>query len=493
MTPTPDKRNKLIAGLCSLSFFLMIALGWLLAARGVRGWLPLEPNERAREAAVAQLLARNPGVLDSFPDANVGRTLAPWLRGVKLGETSVSSNRFGLRERDFEVPKPEGLVRVVLLGDSYVFGLGAEAEDRFGVFLEQELRRRRQSELEVEVLHVGVGSWNTRAECAFLLGNLTSFSPDLVVQVFVENDLDDNFGVRGFGVFSDFDPAHPERGDSLVLRNFSVQEQGGEQYNLLLWDADHESASRYELASEWVGRLAAGLERIGSKLVFFSTISGDLGRRVYDRFEPVVGAGRFLFLSWEFMSDAENQVGPGDMHWNRVGNERVAQLLYGMIQERGLLPELELAPWEDASRALRSVHDPVAREMTAPRSGGPPRVPRALSDPIQYYGGISSEKLVSPYASCVLDPRGTRELVLRGSFPGRLELDGGTVRVFVEDAEVGRLTMIAGDTIDRRFALPPELTRRSHAAVRFVSDRWALTGRLGRDCVCFALEHLAFE
>ena len=98
--------------------------------------------------------------------------------------------------------------RVVLLGDSFVFGNSVRAEDRFGVLLEKELSARSRSTTEtgIEVLHIGIGSWNTRAQCSFLRRQLSDYDPDLVVQVFIGNDLDDNYGVRGFGTLADFDP-----------------------------------------------------------------------------------------------------------------------------------------------------------------------------------------------------------------------------------------------------------------------------------------------
>ena len=98
---------------------------------------------------------------------------------------SYRINEHGFRGADFAAQKPEGTFRVMLLGDSFTFGEGVRLEDTFAVQLEGKLREARP---EVEVLNLGVSSWNTQDEYIYLNRVGYKFDPDLVVVVFVLND-----------------------------------------------------------------------------------------------------------------------------------------------------------------------------------------------------------------------------------------------------------------------------------------------------------------
>ncbi len=78
---------------------------------------------------------------------------------------TVRVNSHGLRGPEFETAKAPGRKRILILGDSVVFGWGAEEQDLFPA----ELQRRFDGDGRgIEVIAAGVGSWNTRAEYEFL-------------------------------------------------------------------------------------------------------------------------------------------------------------------------------------------------------------------------------------------------------------------------------------------------------------------------------------
>src|SRR5260221_544201 len=88
---------------------------------------------------------------------------------LRRGGKVVDSNELGLRERSFELQKPDGVTRVVILGDSFVMGYGVAADERVGTFLERLLRDHAHGAPgPIECLHFGVSTWNVVAECAFL-------------------------------------------------------------------------------------------------------------------------------------------------------------------------------------------------------------------------------------------------------------------------------------------------------------------------------------
>jgi hypothetical protein len=99
---------------------------------------------------------------------------------------TIQLNNHGHRGPDFEVPKPPGIYRVLVLGDSFTLGEGVRLEHTF-VHRLQDLVRDRVS-ATIEVLNIGVSAWSTNTETIYLEKRALGFEPDLVVLVFVPND-----------------------------------------------------------------------------------------------------------------------------------------------------------------------------------------------------------------------------------------------------------------------------------------------------------------
>ncbi len=99
----------------------------------------------------------------------------------------VINNRFRFRERDFEVPKPKGLLRVIVLGDSFTWGAGLSAEDRYSNILER-LLKSKYSHSRIEVLNFGTVGGPTVGERDILRRFKDLVEPDLIVVGFCLND-----------------------------------------------------------------------------------------------------------------------------------------------------------------------------------------------------------------------------------------------------------------------------------------------------------------
>jgi len=97
------------------------------------------------------------------------------------------TNELGLR--DDPVPLPaDGELRILVLGDSVTVGWGVHAEDRFSERLEKMLSDRL--ERPVHVINSGVSGYNTEQELIFLRRHIDTMRPDLVIVVYVENDVE---------------------------------------------------------------------------------------------------------------------------------------------------------------------------------------------------------------------------------------------------------------------------------------------------------------
>ena len=107
-------------------------------------------------------------------------------------QTYERTNAHGQRGRERILRKPEGVNRILLLGDSVVEGYGLRESETISRQLEG-----LYTDGSTEVLNFGVSAYCTRAEVELLEVKGLPFDPDVVVLVFVENDFD-NFNREAF-------------------------------------------------------------------------------------------------------------------------------------------------------------------------------------------------------------------------------------------------------------------------------------------------------
>lgn len=107
-------------------------------------------------------------------------------------QTYERTNSHGQRDRERTLQKPDGVRRVLLLGDSVVEGYGLRESETISRQLED-----LYPDGSTEVLNFGVSAYCTRAEVELLEVKGLRFDPDVVVLVFVENDFD-NFNREAF-------------------------------------------------------------------------------------------------------------------------------------------------------------------------------------------------------------------------------------------------------------------------------------------------------
>jgi hypothetical protein len=103
---------------------------------------------------------------------------------------NIQTNSFGLRSPEVAVPKPRGTFRILLLGDSFTFGLRASEHDIYARRLEDQLRTRYPS-MSLEVVNAGVISYCPLLEYLQYRHHLHVLDPDLVVLNFDMSDVQD--------------------------------------------------------------------------------------------------------------------------------------------------------------------------------------------------------------------------------------------------------------------------------------------------------------
>lgn len=192
------RRNALLLG--------AVGAGLLAAAWSLRRRPPAKRAERwvlflsvlvtlplALEAWTAPFVERPTRIF--APDPELGWRLVPGAEDSWLG-VRVRINAEGMRGPTRGTVKPPGVRRVLVLGDSVVFGAFLERdEDTLPARLEEALRR----DGAVECLNAGVGGYSPWQEALWLERRGLAYDPDLVVLGFVLNDVTEWLGLARFG------------------------------------------------------------------------------------------------------------------------------------------------------------------------------------------------------------------------------------------------------------------------------------------------------
>jgi hypothetical protein len=499
--------RRLVALLASTTVALLAACAFLVArVRAGPGALNTQAalaDPGLRAEIIAELTRNSPGVWDSHNDPEVGRILQPNLQAAVASDVLTQTNALGLRERDFELPKPAGVLRVVLLGDSFVQGWGAEAEDRLGVLLERYLvEHNTRWKGRLECLHIGVGGWNAIAECAYLRRILSDLAPDLVIHVLVNNDLDDQMGARGFGGLSSFAPLKWSHTDALVHITYPTKFSSPRNKNYLQWGLDYESRHRFEEMAAAIGRLVPLVRQSGGRYVAVSYWVNNQAR-LWHFLQSVLQPEQFATLPSRLMKEPGFTLADG--HWNREGHELVAQLLFALIRKRELLPEVALSPWPGVEEAANAeLEEAWEKEQNLARKKGlfhPPdelvsRLAPARFTDLEWrhvYTGLDEKGQVSPFASFLLARHGQATLAIRGRALSRPELAGARVRARVEGIAVGEHELVPGEPFEARFPLPAEVELERAVNVRLETSDYGYTGDDLQHCISFVLDELALE
>jgi len=100
----------------------------------------------------------------------------------------VKTNSLGHREAEYDLSKSD-VKRILLLGDSFVFGEGVNIDDRFDTKLGALLDKSGQNTL---IINTGVGGWGTLQQTTYARDHFDLFKPDIIVITFCGNDPDDD-------------------------------------------------------------------------------------------------------------------------------------------------------------------------------------------------------------------------------------------------------------------------------------------------------------
>jgi lysophospholipase L1-like esterase len=180
-------------------FPLLMAAMWIsLIAAGLELYVRLGVDDGMQFDLEMWKYARDVKVVD--PDPLIGHRHGPNRQSRLMGVDVVTNSR-GLRDREYAFEKPIGVLRIVMLGDSFTEGWGTPEQETFSKRIERLYAERN---IKAEAINTGVGNWNTVQEVEYFLSDAYRYNPDIVVLNFV---------------FNDAEPVSQERPPSLLMRH----------------------------------------------------------------------------------------------------------------------------------------------------------------------------------------------------------------------------------------------------------------------------------
>jgi hypothetical protein len=158
---------------------LVLALAFLLFETALRRWWPQAPVLEGPPVTLQDMRMGHP-----YPSNGRLRYRLPQ-RTIDL-----RFNAEGIRDAaSHPIPKPAGLFRILLVGDSFTAGMANQYDEIWPVLLERRLAGRR---VPVDVVKAGVDSFDTLSELLMMQRLVPKYHPDLVLMAFLPNDIFDN-------------------------------------------------------------------------------------------------------------------------------------------------------------------------------------------------------------------------------------------------------------------------------------------------------------
>lgn len=101
-------------------------------------------------------------------------------------------NKYGYRDKDWQLEKPQNTYRIAVIGDSYVEAFQVEFEKTFLSLTEHNLNQGFDKGYKVELMNFGHSGYTQSHELILLKNAVQKFSPDLVLLFFLPgNDIND--------------------------------------------------------------------------------------------------------------------------------------------------------------------------------------------------------------------------------------------------------------------------------------------------------------
>jgi hypothetical protein len=179
MTAPPSRAKALLQGLVALLVGLGLFAFVLESGLRFAGYVP-EDLPYGYDANLA-------GDLLADKHYTAGR-ISPIVQGPTFSPYRLDTNGQGFRaDEEVQIPKPGGLRRVLVLGDSFVFGPFVDNHETASAQLQAMLNARL--EYQVQVVSAAMPGWTLLDQYEYLIEKGLRLEPDLVVAQSFVNDV----------------------------------------------------------------------------------------------------------------------------------------------------------------------------------------------------------------------------------------------------------------------------------------------------------------
>lgn len=152
---------------------------------------------------------------------------------------STKINSLGLKNKEIDLHKPKNVLRISMFGDSFTYGAGLPMYEALPSQLENRLNMSENDSIEIQVLNFGVSGFNTFQEIMYALNYGLKFNPDIIVVVWLYNDIEMNeYALKDFEYFTK-NRTVPKSGDRVshtVIGEAVGSYKGSKSISMRFWN-----------------------------------------------------------------------------------------------------------------------------------------------------------------------------------------------------------------------------------------------------------------
>lgn len=264
-----------------------------------------------------------------------------------LGQTVINTiNSDGLNERyDYSIDKPQGIYRIVTLGDSFTFGAHVSTENNWVELLENRLNQKSvcRDINKFEVINLGVPGYDIQYSLERYKQRGKKYNPDLVLW-FLKND---DF----YDIAEETQPIVNIQKEKLKKKRLyegTYNEKDIATLAQMTYDAIGTINNKYGKKEIMVfqGNLLEEFAKIHQGRTFFFSMNEKAKTQLAttgdedDTIQKVINKHRGYFYSNKLFSqynEAQDSYYPYDSHFNEKGHALVAEELYDYLIKENII------------------------------------------------------------------------------------------------------------------------------------------------------------
>jgi hypothetical protein len=255
----------------------------------------------------------------------------------------VSINSIGLRDDEISQEPAQDEYRILMMGDSVVFGVGVAAHSTISSQLEALVNANSTAQPVETVTNMGVVSYNTEQEMIQYQQLGSTLNPDLVVLFYSLNDIEPKMWI--FDKRANALTRIAERSYAVVMIYSIIQmakDKLNPQNSRINLSAYRESSSAWQRVKQSLATLADNVTSDGAGFVLVTSGKGDhitLLRSVAEEYGfPFCVMNLFNDPRYQHIEPASLFAKGGGLHFNHEGLAIQTQAIYESLLETNVLP-----------------------------------------------------------------------------------------------------------------------------------------------------------